>query len=354
MAAPRSLAATFSATRLAASSLSTIRPEVCRFATPTYQTIRCATTSKTQPAKKKKARNTFRQYDLKKTEQFALVDAMQYIRAFEVGRNPSSSKYELHVRLRTLKNGPVVRNRLRLPHSVKTDLRICVIAPADSKAGQEARSAGATLVGEEEIFKQVLEGNIEFDRCICHVDSLQKLNKAGLGRVLGPRGLMPSTKTGTVVTNIGPTVRNMVGGSEYRERLGVIRMAVGQLGFTPTEMQENIKSFMDALKKDISQLQDRVSKEIHEVVGPTSLRKIATTVANKSPGPQFHQFARVHTDWRVQGSQLDIPGHAHRPLVNSCSFSVVQTMYHINATLCWYHDLILSCPPHSFTSPSTS
>jgi large subunit ribosomal protein L1 len=265
MAAPRSLAASFSITRLAASSLSTIRPEVCRFATPAYQTIRCATT-KSQPAKKKKTRNTFRQYDLRKTEQFALVDAMQYIRAFEVGRNPSSSKYELHVRLKTLKNGPVVRNRLRLPHSVKTDLRICVIAPADSKAGQEARSAGATLVGEEEIFKQIQEGVIEFDRCICHIDSLQKMNKAGLGRLLGPKGLMPSTKTGTVVSSVGPTVRNMVGGSEYRERLGVIRMAVGQLGFTPAEMQENIKAFMDQLKKDIAQLSDRVSKEIHEVV----------------------------------------------------------------------------------------
>lgn len=285
MAAPRSLAAPFSATRLAATSLSPLRPAVCRLASPAYQTVRCAVTSKTQPAKKKKARNTFRQYDLKKTEQFALVDAMQYIRAFEVGRNPSSSKYELHVRLRTLKNGPVVRNRLRLPHSVKTDLRICVIAPADSKAGQEARAAGATLVGEEEIFKQVLEGVIEFDRCICHIDSLPKLNKAGLGRVLGPKGLMPSTKTGTVVANIGPTVRNMVGGSEYRERMGVIRMAVGQLGFTPAEMQENVKSVMDALKKDIAQLQDRVSKEIHEVVSGDAVQAMQMLTTDRCSAP---------------------------------------------------------------------
>ncbi|KAF3009607.1 mitochondrial 54S ribosomal protein mrpl1 [Curvularia kusanoi] len=266
MAAPRSLAAPFSITRLAASPRSILRPEVCRFATPTYQTIRCAITSKSQPAKKKKARNTFRQYDLKLTEQFPLVDAMQYIRAFEVGRNPSSSKYEVHVRLRTLKNGPVVRNRLRLPHSVKTDLRICVIAPAGSKEAQEARSAGATLVGEDEVIKQIQDGVIDFDRLLCHVDSIQKVNKAQLGRILGPKGLMPNAKTGTVVKDLGPAVRNMVGGSEYRERLGVVRMAVGQLGFTPAELQDNIKTFMDALKKDIVQLQDRVSKEIHEVV----------------------------------------------------------------------------------------
>lgn len=195
---------------------------------------------------------------------------MQYIRAFEVGRNPSSAKYELAIRLRTLKNGPSLRNRLRLPHPVKTDLRICVIAPADSKAGQEARSAGATLVGEEEIFKQIQEGIIEFDRCICHIDSLPKLNKSGLGRVLGPKGLMPSAKAGTVVANVFSTVRNMVSGSEYRERLGVIRMAIGQLGFTPAEMQDNIKTLMDLLKKDIAQMQGRISKEIHEVVSAQS------------------------------------------------------------------------------------
>ncbi|ORY19277.1 ribosomal protein L1-like protein, partial [Clohesyomyces aquaticus] len=216
--------------------------------------------------KKKKARNTFIQYDLRKADQFALVDAMRYIRAFEVGQHPASAKYEMHVKLRTLKNGPVIRNRLRLPHPVKTDLRICVICPPDSKAAAEAKAAGATLVGEDEIFAQIKEGVINFDRCLCHIDSLQKMNKAQLGRVLGPRGLMPSSKTGTVVKDIGGTVRNMVGGSEYRERMGVIRMAIGQLGFTPEEMQRNIKAFMDTLKKDIGQMSDRISKEIHEVV----------------------------------------------------------------------------------------
>ena len=121
-------------------------------------------------------------------------------------------------------------------------------------------------MGEDDIFAQIKEGIVEFDRCICHVDSLQKMNKAQLGRILGPKGLMPSTKTGTVVTQVGTSVRNMVGGSEYRERLGVIRMAIGQLGFTPDEMQNNVKSFMDQLKKDMAQLSEKTGKEIHEVV----------------------------------------------------------------------------------------
>ncbi|KAF2852049.1 ribosomal protein L1 [Plenodomus tracheiphilus IPT5] len=263
MAHPRSLLAPLS--RLTTSSIACSRSELPRFASIPYQTVRYATT-KEQPKKKRKARNTFLQYDLKRAEQFSLVDAMHYIRAFEVGRNPSSSKYELHVRLRTLKNGPVVRNRLRLPHPVKTDIRICVIAAPDSKAAAEARAEGATLVGEDDVIAQIKEGIIDFDRCICHIDSLPKLNKAGVGRVLGPKGLMPSAKAGTVVSKVGPTLKNMVGGSEYRERMGVIRLAVGQLGFTPEEMQSNVRAFLDALKTDIAQMQGRITKEIHEVV----------------------------------------------------------------------------------------
>jgi large subunit ribosomal protein L1 len=190
----------------------------------------------------------------------------RYIRAFEVGRPPTSSKYELYLKLKSLKNGPVIRNRMRLPHPVKTNIRICVICPPDSKYAEAARTAGALLVGEEEIFEAVKDGRIEFDRCICQNDSLAKLNKAGLGRILGPRGLMPSTKTGTVVKDPASVVKELVGGSEYRERLGVVRLAIGQLGFTPEEMQRNIKAFMDAVKKDMAQLSDKISKEVAEVV----------------------------------------------------------------------------------------
>ncbi|KAF1967288.1 50S ribosomal protein L1 [Bimuria novae-zelandiae CBS 107.79] len=214
--------------------------------------------------KKKKANKNFTNYDLREIEQFSLIDAMHYIRAFEVGRNPTSSKYDLAVRFRTQRSGPVVRNRLRLPHPVKTDIRICVIAPPDSKVADDARAAGASLVGEDEIFAQVKEGVVNFDRCICHIDSLQKLNKAQLGRILGPKGLMPSTKLGTVVSNVAQAVRNMVGGSEYRERDAVVRLAIGQLGFAPEAMQANIKAFMESLRKDIGQMSSE--KEVHEVV----------------------------------------------------------------------------------------
>ena len=165
-----------------------------------------------------------------------------------------------------MKNGPVIRNRLRLPHAVDTSQRICVICPQDSKLAQQAVAAGASLVGEENVFDAVKDGRIEFERCIAHIDSVAKMNKSGIARVLGPKGLFPNTKTGTVVKDVAASVKDLRGGSVYRERVGVIRMAIGQLGFTAEEIQANIRAFMDALKKDINQLSDRVSKEIHEVV----------------------------------------------------------------------------------------
>lgn len=197
----------------------------------------------------------------------------------------------------------MVRNRIRLPHPVKTDLRICVICPPDSKAAEEAKSAGAVLVGEDEVFDLVKAGKIEFDRCIAHADSVLKMNKAGMGRILGPRGLMPSAKTGTVVKDISTAVKNMVGGSEYRERLGVVRLPVGQLRFTPEELQRNIKALMETLKKDMAQVSDRTAKEIHEVVS-YACYDFDDLELIESAGAEFHTRTRIQSEWRVPNCRL--------------------------------------------------
>ena len=230
----------------------------------------------------------------------SLIDVCHsYIKAFEVGRPPSQPKYDLAIRLKTAKNGPAVRNRIRLPHAVDTSTRICVICPPDSAAAKQALTSGASLVGEESVFEAVKEGKIEFDRCICHVDSAQKLNAAGLGRILGPRGLMPSAKLGTITKDISGSVKGMVGGTEYREKLGVIRCAVGQLGFTPEEMQRNIREFMGAIKKDIADLSDRISKEVHEVVSPHRIQ-ILPLRSSHNAGPKLYKLSGLHFEWRVQ------------------------------------------------------
>jgi large subunit ribosomal protein L1 len=189
-----------------------------------------------------------------------------YIKAMEVTRDPEVPKYDIHIKLRTKKDGPIIRNQIRLPYAVKTDIKVAVICPPDSPAAMQAREAGAAYVGEDEIFARVKAGNIDFDRCLAVPASLPKLAKEGLPRILGPRGLMPSVKLGTVVDKPGPAVRNMMGGSMYRERTGVIRMAVGRLSFTPEQLRDNVKAYVTAVKKDASLLSDQIVKEIYEVV----------------------------------------------------------------------------------------
>ncbi|EED17972.1 mitochondrial large ribosomal subunit protein L1, putative [Talaromyces stipitatus ATCC 10500] len=216
--------------------------------------------------KKVKGARDYQQKDLSLIDQYALCDAMRYIRAFEVGRDRERSKYEIHIRLKSRKDGPVIRNMVRFPHAVQTESRICVIAPPGSKHAKDALEAGASIVGEQEVFENIKKGIIEFERCICHTDSLDALNKAGLGRILGPRGLMPSVKTGTVVDDVGIRVQMLRGGTVYRERDAVIRMPIGQLGFSPDQLRDNLRAALEQVKKDTTQLSDRVPKEVYEVV----------------------------------------------------------------------------------------
>lgn len=241
--------------------------------------------AKEKAKRRKKKHQMYKQYDLNEMEQFTLCEAIRYvapflpqcsstpayansryIKAFEVGNDPNVPKYDVHVKLRTRKDGPVVRNQIRLPHAVKTDIKIAVICPPDSPAAKQARAAGAAVVGEEEVFAMIKEGKIGFDRCLAVPSSLPKMNKEGLPRILGPRGLMPSVKLGSVVDNPGPAVSNMMGGSMYRERQGVVRMAVGRLSFTPEQLRDNVKAYVNAVKKDAASLSDQMVKQIAEVV----------------------------------------------------------------------------------------
>lgn len=155
-----------------------------------------------------------------------------------------------------------------------------------------AIKAGATLVGEENVFEAIKSGKLDFERCICHLDSQNKLLAANLGRYLGPKGLMPSQKTKTIVRDVPAAMKSLVGGSEYKEKLGVVRLAIGQLGFTPEQMQTNIKTFISALKDDLAQLSDNVHKEIHEVVSFFW----CSTIANIAV-PELDEWTRLYPQW---------------------------------------------------------
>jgi large subunit ribosomal protein L1 len=195
------------------------------------------------------------------------LNASRYIKAFEVGKTYNTAKYEVHVKLKSKRSGPVIRpNQLKLPYVVKADVKFAVICPSDSRHAKQARDAGAVLVGEEEIFQAVKDGKINFDRLLAHPISMPKLAKEGLPRILGPRGLMPNAKNGTISTDPAGLLKQLVGGALYRERLGVVRMAIGKMSFTPEMLRDNLRTFLHRIKEDASKLPEQESKEINEVV----------------------------------------------------------------------------------------
>ncbi|SPQ21528.1 5f4c22bb-8faf-4aa9-9fe1-4552ace7a774 [Thermothielavioides terrestris] len=248
---------------LAAPARPTVSSTIPRFLLPsaTAPLVRHASGGggmRKRPVKKKRTYKTYRCYDLSA--------AQQYLRAFEVGRPPNVVKYELAVKLKAHKGGPVIRNRVRLPFATKQDTRIGVICPEDSPLAAEAKELGAVAVGEESLFESIRQGNIPFNKLICHVDSVDALKKANLGRILGPKGLMPNPKTRTITRDLKTTMNELIGAEEYKERDGVVRIAIGQLGFTPQMLSANVKTFMSLLKEDINNSDENHPKALDEVV----------------------------------------------------------------------------------------
>ncbi|KAF5716224.1 ribosomal L1 [Fusarium mundagurra] len=222
--------------------------------------------------KKKALPKDFKRHNLAKREfpQYSLCEAMRILRAVEVGQPPASVKYEIHINLKTARNGPVIKNSVRLPHPVQSDWRIAVICPEGSEIAQQATAAGAVAVGQETLFEAIKKEQINFDRLICHEASEAALNKAGLGKILGPKGLMPSKRMRTIVPDVVKSMRDSAGAADYRERQGVIRMAIGQLGYSPDQLKNNIKVLLTKVKAECAEISEEVHKEVHEVILSTT------------------------------------------------------------------------------------
>ncbi|KAG7146265.1 50S ribosomal protein L1 like [Verticillium longisporum] len=244
-----------------------------RFLAPALTQTRCASknVAKIRDAakkdkKKKKLNKDYKSYDPTKFPQFSLCDAMRYLRAYEVGRSPTHIKYELSVRFKTPRNGPSVKGRIRFPNPVKTgDVRVAVICPDDSEVAVQALQAGAVLAGQDAIFEAIRNDKINFNRLLCHSSSEAALIKAGLGRILGPKGLMPNRRMRTITDNVVSAIRDNAGADTYREKMGALRLAVGQLGFTPKMLAANVKAFIESIKQDVEKLEG-THKEVQEVV----------------------------------------------------------------------------------------
>jgi len=141
----------------------------------------------------------------------------------------------------------MVRGVVTLPNGSGRTLRVGVFARG-AKA-DEAKTAGADVVGAEDLVEKVTKGEIDFDRCIATPDMMPLVGR--LGKVLGPRGIMPNPKVGTVTMDVTAAIKGAKGGSvEFRaEKAGIVQAGVGKASFTEEKLVENIKAFADAVQK---------------------------------------------------------------------------------------------------------
>ncbi|MBX9575382.1 MAG: 50S ribosomal protein L1 [Caulobacteraceae bacterium] len=140
-----------------------------------------------------------------------------------------------------------VRGVVNLPSGTGRDVRVAVFAK-DAKA-DEARAAGADVVGADDLFEKINGGFMDFDRVIATPDLMGLVGR--LGKVLGPRGLMPNPKVGTVTPNVGQAVKDAKGGAvEFRvEKAGIVHAGIGKASFDQDALEANVKAIVDALVK---------------------------------------------------------------------------------------------------------
>jgi large subunit ribosomal protein L1 len=141
----------------------------------------------------------------------------------------------------------MVRGVVNLPNGTGKTVRVAVFARGDK--AEEAKNAGADIVGAEDLVERITGGTIDFDRCIATPDMMPLVGR--LGKILGPRNLMPNPKVGTVTPDVAGAVKAAKGGAvEFRvEKAGIIHAGVGKASFTEDALAENIKALADAVQK---------------------------------------------------------------------------------------------------------
>ncbi|KAG2177731.1 hypothetical protein INT43_002978 [Umbelopsis isabellina] len=172
-----------------------------------------------------------------------LHEAIRVIKAAEVGR--PQHQLEMHVQCKIEKSTPPIRGSIILPRNVKQEATILVFA--EGKKAEEARAAGATYVGGHELIEQVKNGDLKFDKCLSTPDMLPAVAK--IARILGPKGLMPTLKKGTVTEDILTTVQKSKGSFDFKgDKNGVLHTGFARVSFTPEEIEANLKAILDEVK----------------------------------------------------------------------------------------------------------
>ena len=177
----------------------------------------------------------------------SIAEAVKLVKSNATAKFDETIEIAMNLGVDTRHADQMVRGVVGLPNGTGKSMRVAVFA-RDAKA-QEAKDAGADLVGAEDLMETVQAGTIDFDRCIATPDMMPIVGR--LGKVLGPRNLMPNPKVGTVTVDVTEAVKAAKGGEvQFRaEKGGVVHAGIGKASFDEKQLVENVNAFIDAVAK---------------------------------------------------------------------------------------------------------
>lgn len=178
---------------------------------------------------------------------YSLTDAVKEVKVRATAKFDETIEIAMNLNLDPRKADQNIRGMVDMPSGTGKKIRIAVFAKGEKVA--EAEKAGADIVGSDELVKKIEAGEIEFDRCLATPDMMAVVGK--LGKILGPRNLMPNPKLGTVTVDIAKAVKSAKAGqAEYRpEKFGIIHSGIAKASFTEAQIIANVKAFASAVMK---------------------------------------------------------------------------------------------------------
>lgn len=178
---------------------------------------------------------------------YSLEEAVKLVKARATAKFDETIDIAIALDVDVKQSDQNVRGMVAMPNGVGKNVRVAVFVKDDKI--EEAKKAGADLVGNDELVDAILKGDINFDRCIATPDMMPALGK--VAKILGPRGLMPNPKLGTVTPDVAKAVKAAKSGQvEFRaEKAGIVHAGLGKASFSEKALLENIKAFMDALNQ---------------------------------------------------------------------------------------------------------
>lgn len=182
-----------------------------------------------------------------RTRTFSLAEAVKLLKSAPKPKFDETVDIVCNLGVDPKQSDQQVRGMVAMPNGIGKTVRVAVFARGDKAA--EALKAGADLVGADDLADKVLKGEINFDRCIASPDMMGVVGK--IGKILGPRGLMPNPKLGTVTPNVAEAVKVAKSGQvEFRiEKAGIVHAGIGKVSFNDEAIVQNAKAFIDAVNK---------------------------------------------------------------------------------------------------------